>query len=97
MPKYIGLYQFTEQGIKAFDGSVQRARAAATAAEQMGGKLQSIHWTMGPYDLVAIADFPDDDTAAAFGLKLASLGNVRTTTMRAFDESEMTKIVAKAK
>jgi uncharacterized protein with GYD domain len=97
MPKYIALYQFTDQGIKNFDTSVQRARAAIAAAEQMGGKALAIYWTLGPYDVVSVGEFPDDETATAFSLKIGSLGNVRATTLRAFDESEMTKIVAKAK
>ena len=41
--------------------------------------------------------FPDDETATAFNLKLASAGNVRTTTMRAFDADEMTSIIGKTK
>jgi uncharacterized protein with GYD domain len=97
MAKYVTLYQFTDQGIKAFDGSVQRAKAATAAAEQMGGKVISLVWTLGAYDLVTIGEFPDDETATAFSLKTGSLGNVRTTTMRAFDENEMSKIIAKAK
>jgi uncharacterized protein with GYD domain len=97
MPKYVSLYNFTEQGVKGFDQSVQRARGAIAAAEQMGGKTLTVLWTLGPYDLVSFGEFPDDETATAFALKVGALGNVRTTTLRAFDESEMTKIVAKAK
>lgn len=97
MPKYISLYNFTDQGARGFDQTVQRARAGIAAAEQMGGKNLSIFWTLGPYDLVSVGEFPDDETATAFSLKIGSLGNVRTTTLRAFDEAEMAKIVAKAK
>jgi uncharacterized protein with GYD domain len=97
MAKYISLYNFTDQGVRSFDQSVQRARAGIAAAEQMGGKSLSIFWTLGPYDLVSVGEFPDDETATAFSLKIGSLGNVRTTTLRAFDEAEMAKIVAKAK
>lgn len=97
MAKYITLYQFTDQGIKNFEGTVQRAKDATAAVARMGGKLLSINWTIGPYDLVSVSDFPDDETATAFTLKLGSAGNVRTTTMRAFDAEEMTKIIEKAK
>jgi uncharacterized protein with GYD domain len=44
-----------------------------------------------------ISEFPDDETATAAALQLAAGGNVRTTTMRAFDRDEVTKIIAKAK
>lgn len=97
MANYVTLYNFTDQGIRSFADTVQRAEAATAAVAKMGGKLRSIHWTIGPYDLVSISEFPDDETATAFTLKLAAAGNVRTTTMRAFESSEMTKIIAKTK
>lgn len=97
MARYITLYQFTDQGIKNFAGTVDRSKDATAAVEKMGGKLLSINWTIGPYDLVSIAQFPDDETATAFNLKLASAGNVRTTTMRAFEADEMTRIIGKTK
>ena len=50
---------------------------------------------MGAYDFVGVLEAPDDESATAFALALSSLGNVRTTTMRAFDAAEMREIVAK--
>ena len=97
MASYVTLYTFTDQGIKDYANTVQRAEAATAAVAKMGGTLRSIHWTIGPYDLVSLADFPDDEAATAFTLRLGSAGNVRTTTMRAYDSTEMTKIIAKAK
>ena len=97
MASYVTLYKFTEQGIKTYTDTVQRAEAATAAAEKMGGKLRSFHWTIGQYDAVSLAEFPDDETATAFNLKIGSAGNVRTTTMRAYDSAEMTKIIAKTK
>lgn len=95
MAKYITLYQFTDEGIKNFQGTVQRAKEATAAVARMGGELVSIHWTIGPYDLVSVSEFPDDETSTAFTLKLGAAGNVRTTTMRAFDADEMTRIIGK--
>ena len=97
MAKYVTLYQFTDQGIKTYTDTVQRAETATAAVQKMGGKVNSILWTIGPYDLVSFSEFPDDETATAFNLRLASGGNVRTTTMRAYDGAEMTKIIAKSK
>jgi uncharacterized protein with GYD domain len=97
MATFVTLYQWTEQGVKNYPDSVQRGKDATAAAERMGGKIISLHWTTGRYDLVSIGEFPDDETATAFALKLSSLGNVRTTTMRAFGSDEMAKIIAKAK
>ena len=96
MPKFINLYEFTDQGIRNYQGTVDRTNNAESAIEKMGGKLLSVYWTLGPYDLVSVAEFPDDETATAFSLKLAALGNARVTTLRAFDREEMTGIIAKA-
>jgi len=96
MPKFVNLYQFTDAGIKAFAGTVERTRNAEEAIAKMGGKLLSVHWTLGEYDLISVAEFPDDETATAFSLRLAALGNARVTTMRAFDRDEMSGIIAKA-
>jgi uncharacterized protein with GYD domain len=48
------------------------------------------------YDLVSILEAANDESATAFNLAISSQGNVRTTTMRAFDAAEMREIVAKA-
>jgi uncharacterized protein with GYD domain len=49
---------------------------------------------MGAFDAVFTADAPDDETMTAFAMSMASLGNIRTQTLRAFSASEMSKIVA---
>ncbi len=97
MASYIQLLNFTEQGVKAYAGTLDRAKAAREAIEKMGGKMPHIYYTLGAYDAVVISEFPDDETATAFALKVGALGNVRTTTLRAFDEQEMAGILAKAK
>ena len=64
-------------------------------AAKFGGTLKEIYWTVGPYDIVAISEAPDDESATAFALTLASQGNVRTTTLRAFSGDEMRGVIAK--
>ena len=54
-----------------------------------------LYLTMGAYDLVAISQFPDDEAAARFTLTLGAMGNVRTTTLKAFDEDSFRDIVSK--
>ncbi|TME96343.1 MAG: GYD domain-containing protein [Chloroflexi bacterium] len=97
MATYVTLYSWTEQGIKNFRDTTDRAKSAIAQAEKMGGKITQLLWTSGEYDLVGIAEFPDDQSMSAFSLALASLGNVRTTTMRAYNEREMAAIIAKAR
>jgi uncharacterized protein with GYD domain len=95
MPSYISLINWTEQGAKAFKDTTKRADAAKATAQRLGGNLRNIYWTIGEYDIVAIAEFPDDETATAFMLALGSEGNVRTETLRAYDPSEIAGIIAK--
>jgi uncharacterized protein with GYD domain len=97
MATYVSLLQFTDQGIRNVKDTTKRAAAAAAAAEKMGAKITDAFWTMGAYDLVLVLEAPDDETMTAFALKVGSLGNVKTTTMRAFRSKEMEGILARIK
>ena len=92
VPTYVSLMNFTDQGISNVKESPQRADSAAELAQKHGGSVQ-LYWTVGPYDLVAILEAPDDESATAFLLEAASLGNVRSTTLRAYDREEMSSIL----
>ena len=96
MARYVSLINWTDQGIAAFQDTMDRADAAADLAKSLGAVLQQIYWCLGPYDIVAILEAPDDETVTAFALKLSSAGNVRTATMRAYSRDEIGAIIAKA-
>ena len=55
--------------------------------------MGQIYWTVGPYDLVSVFEAPDEQSATAFLLELGSVGNVRSTTLRAYDREEMSGIL----
>ena len=92
MPTYVSLLNFTDQGIRNIRDTLQRADSAAELAQKHGGSLH-LYWTVGPYDLVGILEAPDDESATAFFLEATSLGNVRSTTLRAYDREEMSGIL----
>ena len=94
---YISLLQFTDQGIRNVKDTIERAAAATAAAEKMGAKITDAFWTMGAYDVVLLLDAPNDETVSAFSLKIGSLGNVKSHTMRAFRREEMERVLAKVK
>jgi uncharacterized protein with GYD domain len=94
MPTYVTLYRFTDQGVRDVGNSPGRIQAAKQAAAAAGGKVLGVYVTMGPYDLVAISEWPSDEMVASAALSLASQGNSTTCTMRAFTETEFGKIVA---
>jgi uncharacterized protein with GYD domain len=95
MATFITTVKFTQQGIKGIDDSTKRAAAFKAAAKKLGAKVTNIYWTLGEYDGLVILEAPDDKTAMTVLLHLAALGNVHTTTVRAFTPAEMDKIVAK--
>ncbi len=95
MPGYVVLYNWTDQGVKNLTETVTRARQATAAAEKAGGKITSLFWTLGRYDLIGFGEWPDEASAIAFNMSLGKLGNVRTETLRAFTMEEMEKIVKK--
>lgn len=95
MASYIALINWTDKGIAAYADTTKRARAARELAATHGGSLAQLWWTVGPYDLVAQVEFPDDESMTAYLLALGGSGNLRTTTMRAFDEAEMDGIIAR--
>ena len=97
MAMYVSLVQFTEQGIRSVKYTTKRVAGDTAEAEKMGLKVRDSFWTLGPYDVVLLLEAPDDQSVTAFTLKLGSLGNVKTQTMRAFRREEMEGILAKIK
>jgi uncharacterized protein with GYD domain len=94
MPTYITLYQWTQKGIENVKESPERLDAAKKAVEAMGGKLLGFYLVQGRYDMVAISEGPDDETAAQTALAISSKGAVRSETMRAFTEDEYRRIIS---
>lgn len=46
--------------------------------ERLGGSIKSVYFTFGEYDIVAIAEFPDNQAAAALSLAASASGSVKT-------------------
>jgi uncharacterized protein with GYD domain len=96
VPTFIALFNWTEQGAKAYKDSPSRAEAFNEQAAGLGVRLKDVYWTAGPYDLVGILEAADEESASAAMLQLASAGNVRTTTMRAYSSDEFKSVISKA-
>jgi uncharacterized protein with GYD domain len=93
MPTYVSLVNWTDQGIKNIRDTLDRAERSAELAEKHGARLQQLFWTVGPYDIVSIVEAPDDEAATAYLLEIGSAGNIRTTTLRAYNREEMSGIL----
>jgi uncharacterized protein with GYD domain len=93
MPTYISLVNWTEQGIRDVKETLPRADRSAELAHKHGCRLLQLYWTVGPYDIVSIFEAPDDESATAYLLEVGSRGEVRTTTLRAYDGEQMSGII----
>ena len=93
MPRYVVLVNWTDQGIKNVKHTIERTDQGGDIAEKHGLKLEQAYWTVGAYDMVTVFEAPDDEAMNAHLLEIGSLGNVRTTTLRAYDEQEMSGIL----
>jgi uncharacterized protein with GYD domain len=94
MATYIILVSWTQDGIKNVKESPNRLDAAKKAFQSFGGEMKEFYLTMGRYDMVVVAEAPDDETTAKIALAIGSGGAVRTETLRAFPEDEYREIVA---
>jgi uncharacterized protein with GYD domain len=86
---------FTDQGIRNVKDSTKRADAAKEVAKKFGASMSQIYWTLGQFDLVAVIEAPNDESATAFSLAIGSAGNIRGQTLRAFSRDEMNGILGK--
>lgn len=53
-----------------------------------------VFYTMGKYDFVAVIEVPKDEAVMAILLCLGSMGNMRSTTMKAWTEEETAKLIS---
>ena len=95
MVTFISLCTFTDQGIRSVKETTKRADMVHEAASKFGCKMTDLYWTQGQYDLIATIQAPDESSATAFALAIASAGNVRLQTRRAFNRDEMNHILSK--
>ena len=96
MATYIVLSEWTQQGVANFDQTVDRYDAGLSELEGLGVSVKERYWTLGDHDMVSVIDAPNDEMLAAAMLKLASLGNFRTTTLRALSLDEMRAVIGEA-
>jgi len=93
MATFIALCNFTDQGIRNVKESPQRAEAFKSMATKMGVTIKELCWTQGQYDLVVVTEGTEEACMSAL-LKVSTLGNVRSQTLRAFSAAEFGKFLA---
>jgi len=80
MPRYLFQAAYTTDSwamqVKNQPDPLERIRPLIEAC---GGKLESLFYSFGDYDLVLITDMPDDESAAAISLAAAAGGSLRSS------------------
>ena len=94
MRSYVILLNWTDEGVRKSRDTLKRAEAFRGLIENHGGKVREHLYTLGEYDIAMVAEFSDDESAGAAVLALSSLGHVRTKTMRAFTDREISGLIA---
>lgn len=94
MATYIVLACFTEQGIRGIKETTKRAKAFRDVAAQMGVTIKDIYWTLGHYDVVVTLEAAKEEHVAALMMKMGSIGNLKSQTLRAFKENEVSSLLA---
>ena len=91
---FICYLNWTDQGARAVKGVATRHENLNTEIAGLGGRLVGGYVTKGQYDVVLVLEMPDDDAMTKLAIGLASRGNVRTTTVRAYLPEDFGKLAA---
>jgi uncharacterized protein with GYD domain len=94
MATYIVLINWTQKGIESVKDSPNRLDMAKKAFQAAGSKIKEFYLVTGRYDMIVIAEAPDNETVAKLALTLGKGGAIRTETLSAFTEEEYRKIIA---
>jgi uncharacterized protein with GYD domain len=95
MPFYVILANWTEQGIRTVKQAPQRSDGLRQAVEAAGGRVLSLLYTMGGYDLVVSVELPSDEVANELMLRSGMQGFVRTTTLKGWSAAEFSQLSQK--
>lgn len=91
MPTYVHLANYTKEGIANIGNHDPQP---SDVIESLGvGDLKSLYFTLGQYDIVAVTEFPDDETAAQFSMRMSQGGHSKAETLRAFSQETAQELI----
>ena len=97
MAKYLSTGSYTVDGIKGVlkEGGSGRRDAVAAAIKAMGGHMEAYYFAFGENDVVVISELPDNVTALALSMGIASTGTVGVKTTVLLTPEEVDKATKK--
>jgi uncharacterized protein with GYD domain len=79
MPRYLVQASYTSAAATAFVSNPQDRFAGLKAViDKLDGKLESMDFCLGDYDVMAVFSAPDDTTAAALALAVNAPGHLKS-------------------
>jgi uncharacterized protein with GYD domain len=93
MNRYIALLKFTDKGAANVAESTSRAHSFDDLAANSGVTVEGQFWTTGQYDGVLILSSESEASVLRLLASLASRGNVRTETLKAFTDREFDELM----
>ena len=85
MPSYMVQASYTAQGVSGLVKSPEdRTAALRPLVDGLGGKVESIHYAFGEFDVVLIVELPDAVAMAALSMAIGASGavtNFKTTVL----------------
>jgi uncharacterized protein with GYD domain len=98
MPKFLTRAKLTQEGLQGTlkEGGTARLEAIRQATESLGGRVEALYYAFGEYDLYAIADWPDNVTAAAAAMTVSAAGVATQSTVVLMTPEDMDEVSKKA-
>jgi uncharacterized protein with GYD domain len=98
MPVFITQGRFTREYIKGGLAKPEDRQAAISKlCEQVGGRMISLHFTLGQHDFMLLSEMPDAKAAAAIALIASGGGGIEgAVTTQAFTTAEAKDLFASA-
>ena len=85
MARYLLQVSYTQAGVQGLmkEGATARKEFIDKMIANLGGTLESFHFAFGDADVIAIAELPDEATAAAISMAVGAAGvaAVKTTVL----------------
>jgi uncharacterized protein with GYD domain len=98
MARYLWKASYTSEGTKGLlkEGGTGRRAAVDQLVGGLGGKVEAFYYALGDDDLIVIAELPDNTSAAAISLAVASIGSARIKTVPLLTVEEIDEAAKKS-
>jgi len=98
MAKYLIQARYLEDGLKGLlkDGGSVRRAAVEKMCKSLGGTWESCHFGFGEFDIMGIADMPDNVSMSAVSLTVRATGLVDVKATTIMTPEEMDEVAKKS-